>query len=419
MRRAAAAITIAVIDTGADLTAPDLSSEDAPDVQRPRPGRPTSRHERPRHVRRRPRGRLVDERRRDRRRRRRRGADDRSGRRPGGAFTDVDEAAAIVYAVDHGARSSTSASAARRPRRSSGARSSTRSAKGVLLVAAVGNGYLRGNAVEYPAALLQPLGSNGVGGHGLSVAASDAAGQPGALLQHRLACLARRAGRRRLQRRLLGVAAVSATRAPQLPGSRRGRLRLRQRHVVRGAAGRGRGGARLGGEPAAAARTRSRRSSSRRRRARALERRARLRRPRRRGAPSAQAQATPATALRGCRTAALRFGCGCTASRIGTRVALRWRASGEAASVPRVRPRTTVVPSACSRLRRPGVARPTPFAGGAYRFTVAALRRRRPGARGLGALERRACRAPAASAAQVSTRSIAAPSARRRSSIRS
>jgi subtilisin family serine protease len=44
--------------------------------------------------------------------------------------------------------------------------------KGALLVAAVGNGGRRGNAVEYPAALLQPVGANGVGGRGLSVAAS-------------------------------------------------------------------------------------------------------------------------------------------------------------------------------------------------------------------------------------------------------
>ena len=94
----------------------------------------------------------------------------------GGAFTDVDEAAAIVYAVDHGARivnlslgGSTTSSIERRA-------VDYAVSKGVLLVAAIGNGYLRGNAVEYPAALLQPIGSNGVGGRGLSVAASTPQG---------------------------------------------------------------------------------------------------------------------------------------------------------------------------------------------------------------------------------------------------
>ena len=89
-----------------------------------------------------------------------------------GAFTDVDEAAAIVYAVDHGARivnlslgGPTTSSIERRA-------VDYAVAKGALLVAAVGNGYTRGNDVEYPAALLQPVGSSGVGGRGLAVAAS-------------------------------------------------------------------------------------------------------------------------------------------------------------------------------------------------------------------------------------------------------
>jgi len=93
-----------------------------------------------------------------------------------GAFTDVDEAAAIVYAVDHGAKivnlslgGPTTSSIERRAVEYA-------VAKGALLVAAVGNGYQRGNAVEYPAALLQPVGSSGVGGRGLSVAASTREG---------------------------------------------------------------------------------------------------------------------------------------------------------------------------------------------------------------------------------------------------
>ncbi|HYK06719.1 MAG TPA: S8 family serine peptidase [Gaiellaceae bacterium] len=175
--QAAAAYTIAVIDTGADLTAPDLSAK-TPHTYSLR-------------------SRLAD-------------VPDTSGHGTfvaalaagsstngdgiagvggdaglmvvqaggsGGAFTDVDEAAAIVYAVDHGAKivnlslggSSTSAVEKRAV--------DYATAKGVLLVAAVGNGYLRGNEVEYPAALLQPVGSRGVGGSGLSVAASTLEGR--------------------------------------------------------------------------------------------------------------------------------------------------------------------------------------------------------------------------------------------------
>ena len=93
-----------------------------------------------------------------------------------GSFTDVDEAAAIVYAVDHGAKIINLSLGG--PTTSSVEKRAVDYAvsKGVLLVAAVGNGHHRGNAVEYPAALLQPVGSNGVGGRGLSVAASTREG---------------------------------------------------------------------------------------------------------------------------------------------------------------------------------------------------------------------------------------------------
>jgi subtilisin family serine protease len=90
----------------------------------------------------------------------------------GGAFSTGDETVAIRYAVDHGARvinlslGGTTTSAPER--------TAIRYAveHGVLLVAAAGNDYGNGNPVEYPAALLQPPGSNGADGAGLVVAAS-------------------------------------------------------------------------------------------------------------------------------------------------------------------------------------------------------------------------------------------------------
>jgi subtilisin family serine protease len=174
--RAASAITIAVVDTGADLSAPDLRAK-APASYSVVTGSPNVR--------------------------------DRNGHgtfvsalaagsatngqgmagfggdakllvvEAGGAdgsFTDVDEAAAIVYAVDHGAKivnlslGGTESSLTERRAVEYAA------SHGVLLVAAVGNEYDDGNPVEYPAALLQPPGSRGVGGVGLSVGASTQRG---------------------------------------------------------------------------------------------------------------------------------------------------------------------------------------------------------------------------------------------------
>ena len=93
-----------------------------------------------------------------------------------GSFTDVDEAAAIVYAVDHGARIINLSLGG--PTTSSTERRAVDYAvsKGALLVAAIGNSHRGGNPVEYPAALLQPVGSRGVGGRGLSVGASTKSG---------------------------------------------------------------------------------------------------------------------------------------------------------------------------------------------------------------------------------------------------
>lgn len=96
--------------------------------------------------------------------------------RADGSFTDVDEADAIVYAVNHGARvinlsiGGTESSAVEREALEYAAEN------GVLVVAAAGNEYQVGNPVEYPAALLQPVGSKGRGGLGLSIGATTKSG---------------------------------------------------------------------------------------------------------------------------------------------------------------------------------------------------------------------------------------------------
>jgi subtilisin family serine protease len=92
---------------------------------------------------------------------------------PDGYITDVDEAAAIVYAVTHGAKiinlsiGGEETSAVERRAIHWAAR------RGVLIVAAAGNEHDEGNLPEYPAALLQPLGSHGRGGIGLAVGATS------------------------------------------------------------------------------------------------------------------------------------------------------------------------------------------------------------------------------------------------------
>jgi subtilisin family serine protease len=93
-----------------------------------------------------------------------------------GTFSDVDEAAAITYAVDRGAKiiNMSFGGPATSPTEQSAVAYAV--AHGVLLVAAAGNSAESGNAPVYPAALLQPLGSNGQGGVGLSVGASTITG---------------------------------------------------------------------------------------------------------------------------------------------------------------------------------------------------------------------------------------------------
>jgi subtilisin family serine protease len=94
-----------------------------------------------------------------------------------GSISDVDEAAGIVYAVKHGAKIINLSLGGVEP-----SALETRAVRyaqrhGALIVAAAGNEFHEGNPVEFPAALLQPKGSNGRGGSGLSVGASTLKGE--------------------------------------------------------------------------------------------------------------------------------------------------------------------------------------------------------------------------------------------------
>ena len=86
----------------------------------------------------------------------------------GATFSDVDEAAGIVWAVDHGARivNLSLSGSQTSPTERAAVRYATK--KGVLLVAAAGNGGQSGNRASYPAALL--------GREGLAVGASTPTG---------------------------------------------------------------------------------------------------------------------------------------------------------------------------------------------------------------------------------------------------
>jgi subtilisin family serine protease len=175
--RAASTLTLAVVDTGADLSAPDIAAK-APAAWNTRTGSADVRD---------PNGhgtfvaslaagsitnddgiagaggdvRLLIV----------KSGNDR------GSFTDMDEAAGIMYAIDHGARIINLSVGG--PNTSATERKAIQYAidRGALVVAAVGNEYGAGNPVEYPAALLQPVGSNGVGGAGLAVTASSTDGR--------------------------------------------------------------------------------------------------------------------------------------------------------------------------------------------------------------------------------------------------
>lgn len=218
--RAASAVTIAVVDTGADLRAPDLAAK-APHAYNVRTGTAeitdTNGH-----------GTFVAS----------LAAGSTTNRegiagfggaarllvvkatRTDGTMTDLDEANAIVYAVDQGVRVINLSIGG--PETSATERRGIQYAaeRGVLLVAAVGNEYDQGNPVEFPAALLQPVGSNGRDGVGLAVGASDSAGER--------ARFSNTGSHVSLVAPGQGVfGAVAATAAPayvrvRLPGSRRG-----------------------------------------------------------------------------------------------------------------------------------------------------------------------------------------------------
>jgi subtilisin family serine protease len=89
-----------------------------------------------------------------------------------GYVSDVDEAAAIVYAVRHGAKVINLSIGG--PETSQVERRVLlwASRHDVLVVAAAGNDHDDGNLPDYPAAFLQPLGSYGRGGIGLAVGAT-------------------------------------------------------------------------------------------------------------------------------------------------------------------------------------------------------------------------------------------------------
>ena len=95
----------------------------------------------------------------------------------GDSFSDVDEAAAIIYAVDHGAKIVNLSIGGEGTSALEQKAVLYAASHNVLLVAAAGNEYEEGNPIEYPAAALQPPGSNGQGGFGLSVGASTIAGK--------------------------------------------------------------------------------------------------------------------------------------------------------------------------------------------------------------------------------------------------
>ena len=162
VERAASSVTIAVVDTGADVSAPDIAAKN-PTTYSPRTGtaevRDTVGH-----------GTFV--------------AALAAGSVTNGegiagfggdaklmiikagagdgSISDVDEAAAISYAVDHGARIINLSFGGTTTSTTEKNAIDYATSHGVLVVAAGGNHYLNGNQTIYPAALVQPLESKGM-----------------------------------------------------------------------------------------------------------------------------------------------------------------------------------------------------------------------------------------------------------------
>ena len=245
--QAAAAFTIAVIDTGADLGAPDLARRRRRPTASAAAQADVTDTERPRHVRRRARRRLVDERRRHRGRRRRCPADGRPGGRR--------------RRLVHGRRRGGRDRLRRRPRRPD---RQPQPRRPVDLLDRAARGRLRGrarraarrggrqratqlgNPVEYPAALLQPVGSRGVGGSGLAVGASTIQGARASFSSTGTHVSLAAPGDGRLRRRLVhlpasryprvalpGSAREASTATPAARRSRRRRSPVRQRSCGR------------------------------------------------------------------------------------------------------------------------------------------------------------------------------------------
>jgi subtilisin family serine protease len=93
-----------------------------------------------------------------------------------GSITDVDSAEGIVYAVDHGANIINMSYGGPTPSTLEQNAVAYAAGHGALLVAAAGNDGGGSNLPMYPAAFLQPLSSNGQGGIGLAVAATNVSG---------------------------------------------------------------------------------------------------------------------------------------------------------------------------------------------------------------------------------------------------
>jgi subtilisin family serine protease len=95
-----------------------------------------------------------------------------------GSLFDYDIANAVTYAADHGANiiNLSLGGPVETPLEDDAMAYAAN--KGVLIVAAAGNSYSAGNPINFPAGVVQPVGTKGEGGSGLAVTATDVAGQP-------------------------------------------------------------------------------------------------------------------------------------------------------------------------------------------------------------------------------------------------